>query len=487
MKYIQNLILTFENQNLEQQYQLEKQNQIQLPIFIFIIVLSFISNLVVLGFHFLNHKIETWYLNIAFSIITIILFVFIVIMKKYQYLQDAITISNIILGFLEFNVDPATSNYIEFYSYGNTFMQLQAVLYIVSNFGHAFLQVFFHFILRIAITIVLSKRTDYLLIFIGLTSGFIILVTIYYKERNSRKLFIQNLKENYWENNTSFIIQKPYFRINYQKEQLLFNLIKDNKIEQFPGYDNFYCEGCNVRKLLRYYCIDKNVTLEDYLLKQKHHHLSQKLIITFKKRKFLLKLCSLDIQQVQYLFILDEINIISKKEEDRKMKQNDFIQFLRSNKTYSYQHFFNWGAQSLLFLNTKIIKKINVQELMIQILQIFRQHIFHQISFQIIAQDENTSIFTFYYQIKIFMMQLFEILSIIQRNNILQSQIIIKRKGCDILIKITNIDLETFEQMFKSNFFLKNLQSLLLHEIEKQQGIQLHLKNYPIKSFVFDI
>ncbi|CAD8151041.1 unnamed protein product [Paramecium pentaurelia] len=487
MKYIQNLILTFENQNLEQQYQLEKQNQIQLPIFIFIIVLSFISNLVVLGFHFFNHKIETWYLNIAFSILTIILFIFIVIMKKYQYLQDAITISNIILGFLEFNVDPATSNYIEFYSYGNTFMQLQAVLYIVSNFGHAFLQVLFHFILRIAITIVLSKRTDYLLIFIGLTSGIILLVTIYYKERNSRKLFIQNLKENYWENNTSFIIQKPYFRINYQKEQLLFNLIKDNKIEQFPGYDNFYCEGCNVRKLLRYYCIDKNVTLEDYLLKQKHHHLSQKLIITFKKRKFLLKLCSLDIQQVQYLFILDEINILSKKEEDRKMKQNDFIQFLRSNKTYSYQHFFNWGAQSLLFLNTMIIKKINVQELMIQILHIFRQHIFHQISFQIITQDQNTSIFTFYYQIKIFMMQLFEILSIIQRNNILQSQIIIKRKGCDILIKITNIDLESFEQMFESNFFLKNLQSLLLHDIEKQQGIQLHLKNYPIKSFVFDI
>ncbi|CAK62345.1 unnamed protein product (macronuclear) [Paramecium tetraurelia] len=486
MKYIKKLILTFESKSLEQQYQLEKKNQIQLPIFIFTITLSFISNFVVLGFHFFNSKIETWYLNIAFSITTLLLFIFIVIMKKHQYLQDAITLSNLILGFLEFNVDPATSNYIEFYSYGNTFMQLQAVLYIVSNFNHATLQVIFHFVLRIAITILLSKRTDYLLIFIGLTSSVIILVTIFYKEKSSRKLFIQNLKENNWENNISFIIQKPYFRINYQQEQLLFNLIKDNKIEQFPGYDNFYCDGCNVRKLLRCYFIDKNLTLEEYLRNQKNH-ISQKLILTFKKRKFILKLCTLDIQQIQYLFILDEISIQFKKEEDKKVKQNDLIEFLRSNKAFSYQHFFNWGAQSLLFLNSKIIKKINLQELMIQLLHIFKQHVFHQIQVKIITYDQNTSIYTFYYQIKIFMMQLFEVLSMIQRNNNLQNQIILKRKGCDILIKITNLDLETFEQMFEKNFFLKNLQTLLLHEIEIYEGIQLHFRNYPIKSFAFDI
>ncbi|CAD8045272.1 unnamed protein product [Paramecium primaurelia] len=486
MKYIKNLILTFENKILEQQYQIEKKGSIQQPIFVFIIVTSFISNLVVLGFHFFDHQIETWYLNIAFSILSILLFVLVVIMKQIQYLQDALTIVNITLGFLELNVDPATTEKLEFYSYGNTFMQLQAVVYIVSNFGHAFIQVFCHLICRFVLTILLSKRTDYLLIFIGIISSFVILVAIYYNEKNSRKYFIQNLKENYWENNTSFIIEQPYIRFNFRKEQLLFNLIKCHKIECFPGYDNFYCEGCNIRKLLRTYFIEKNISVEDLLLQYKTE-LPQKFFISYKKRKYLLKICNVDIQQVQYLIILDKINITTSQQEEKKeIQQANFIKFLRSNKKHIYQHFFNWGAQSLLFLNKKIIKKINLQELMIKLLKVFRIYIFQKISIKIITQDQNTSIFSFYYQTKIFMMQLFEILSTMQRTNQLQSQIILKRKGCDILIQITNIDQQSFMKQFESNFFLQNLSSLLLHNVEMQQSIQLHFRNYPIKSFAFN-
>ncbi|CAD8071767.1 unnamed protein product [Paramecium sonneborni] len=484
MKYIKKLILTFENEILEQQYQLEKTSQIQQPVFIFIIVLSFISNLVVIGFHFFNHEIETWYLNVAFSILLISLFIFIVIMKKNQYLQEALTIANITLGFLEFNVDPASTSHLEFYSYGNTFMQLQAVLYIVSNFGHAFIQVLTHFILRITITTINTQRADYLLIFIGITSGFIILVTIYFKEKNSRKYFIQNLKENYWERNTSFIIQKPYIRINYQKEKLLFNLVKGNKIEQFPGYDNYYCEGCNIRKLLRIYQLDQNISVEDYLLKEEIH-LSEKLQITYKKRKYLLKLCNVDIQQIQYLLILDEVNTQSQQAEDREIQQSNFIKFLRSNKKYIHQNFFNWGALSLLFLNKRIIKKIELHKLINKINKVFKIHIFNKISIEIKSQDQNTSIFTFYYQANIFIMQLFEIVSTLQRINHSQVQMILLRKGCDIIIKITNIDLQKFEQQFDQNFFLKNLKSLLLHQVQIQEDIQLHFRNYPIKSYVF--
>ncbi|CAD8065350.1 unnamed protein product [Paramecium sonneborni] len=486
MKYIKKLKLTFENENLEQQYQLVRKNQIQQQVFIFIIVLLFISNLVVIGFHFLNHKNETWYLNIAFGCLSIFLFILIVIMKKNQYLQEAITIANITLGFLELNVDPATTNYLEFYSYGNTFMQLQAALYIVSNFLHASIQVCFHFVLRMAITVIISQRTDYLLIFIGITSSFIILVTIYFKEKNSRKYFIQNLKENYWEKNTSFIIQKPYITINYHKEKLMFNLVKGNKIEQFPGYDNFYCEGCNVRKLLRFYQIDKNLTIEDYLLK-KEVNISQKLLITYKKRKYLLKLCNVDIQQIQYLLILDNSNILSKQDENREIQYSNFIGFLKNNKNYNHQYFFNWGAQSLLFLNKKIIKKIELQDLMNKILKVFRIYIYKQISVKIITQNQNTSIFSFYYQTKIFMMQLFEIVSSIQRKDHSQIQMILKRKGCDIIIKIMNIDLQKFKQQFDQNFFLKSLKSLLLHKVEIQEDIYLHFRNYPIKSFAFNL
>ncbi|CAK91531.1 unnamed protein product (macronuclear) [Paramecium tetraurelia] len=484
MKNIKKLILTFQNQKLEQQYQMEKTGSIQKPIFIFIIGIFFISNLVVLGFHFLDHSIETWYLNVAFSILSVLLFIIVIMLKKIHYLQDALTIANIILGFLELNVDPASTNKLEFYTYGNTFMQLQAVLYIVSNFSHAVIQAFSHLILRLALTSILSKRIDFLLVFISIISTFVILASIYYNEKNSRQCFVQNLKENYWLKNTSFIIDQPFIRLNYIKEYLLFNLIGSHKIECFPGYDNYYCEGCNIRKLLRIYMTDKIISVEDQLLKPKIH-LPQKFLISYKKRKFLLKICCVDIQTVEYLLILEKINAGNQKGEEIQIQQKNCIQFLSSNNKHIHQIFFNWGAQSLLLLNRRIIKKINLQEMILKLFKIYKIYIFHKISIEFVTQNQNTQIFTFYYQMKIFMMQIFEILSTIQRRNQFQSQIILKRKGCDILIQIINIDLCSFKQQFESNFFLQNLSSLLLNHLEIQDSIQLHFRNYPLKSFAF--
>ncbi|CAD8153701.1 unnamed protein product [Paramecium octaurelia] len=485
MKNIKKLILTFQNQKLEQQYQMERTGSIQKPIFIFIIGIFFISNLVVLGFHFLNHSIETWYLNVTFSILSVLLFIIVIILKKIHYLQDALTIANIIVGFLELNVDPATTNKLEYYTYGNTFMQLQAVLYIVSNFSHAVIQAFCHLIIRLALTSILSKRIDYLLVFISIISTFVILVSIYFNEKNSRKCFLLSLKENYWLKNTSFIIDQPFIRLNYIKEQLLFNLIGSHKLEYFPGFDNYYCEGCNVRKLLRIYITDKAITVESQLLQPKLR-LPQKFLISYKKQKFLLKICCVDIQTVEYLVILEKINAGIQKEEEIQLQQANCIQFLSSNNKHVHQIFFNWGAQSLLFLNKRIIKKINLQDMMVKLFKVFRMYIFHKISIEFVSQNQNTQIFTFYYQMKIFMMQIFEILSTIQRRNSFQSQIILKRRGCDILIQIINIDLYSFKQQFESNFFLQNLSSLLLNHLDIQDSIQLLFRNYPVKSFAIN-
>ncbi|CAD8157309.1 unnamed protein product [Paramecium pentaurelia] len=482
MKIIQKCFMVFENSELERQYQLERSLSIKKPVFICLLFLSFISNLFAIIVESTYLPVQSLSIYLILILFTIIEFITIVVMKKIQFLQYGITFSNIMLGFLQFNVDTSSETKSEFYAYGNAIMQLQAVLYIISSFNHAIIQVTIHLILRILITIYQSKKVDSLLIGIGFFGGLIILITVHYYESRSRVNFIQNLKENQLQDTYSFIIQRPFFKISFSEGTLMFNLNTKYQIDQFPGFDEYYCDGCNARNLMRSYTNEQKQTIESLLLSQKLENNGQ-LMITFKKQTFQIKYCKVDLQQQNYLIILQDIDIQDKKQINIEKEQLKLQLFLKFNQDFKHKKLFNWGVLSILQLNNKIIQKIDLKQIIAKLMHIYKKYLFPNLNIEIQYDEQNLQIYTFKNQLKIFLIQIFEIISKIQHYERRKVLIILKRKGCDALIKVQNINQTQFNFNYCQNFFIQHVQSLVINNIQISDCIGLQIRNHPIGSF----
>ncbi|CAD8062412.1 unnamed protein product [Paramecium sonneborni] len=483
MKNIKKCFMSFENLELEKRYQLERSQSIKKPVYTCMLCLSFICNIVAIIIRSTQRPVLSLYLNWILTLSTILQFIFVIVMRKVQFLQFGITFSSIMIGFLQLNVDQQTETKSEFYAYGNAFMQYQAVLYLISSFNHAIIQVTIHLILRILITIFQSNKIDWLLVGLGIIGGLLILIAVHQNEYRSRQNFIQNLKENQLQDVYSFIIQKPFFKISFSEGQLMFNLNTKYQIDQFPGFDQYYCDGCNIRNLMRSYIIDKKQNVESFLLSQKLQTFGQ-LLITFKKQTFQIKYCRVDLQQQNYLIILQEMDIQDKYKINIEKEQQKLQSFLRVNSNFRYKKLFNWGVLSIVLLNNKTIQKIDLKQVIARLINIYKKHLFPNLTIEIDCDEKNLYIYSFKNQLQIFLMQTFEIISKIQyferKKDVF---LILKRKGCDVLIKIFNINQTQFNLNFCQNFFIQRVQSLIINNIQNLDCICLEIRNHPIGSF----
>ncbi|CAK71628.1 unnamed protein product (macronuclear) [Paramecium tetraurelia] len=482
MQIMQKCFMIFENSELEKQYQLERSLSIKKPVFICTLILTFVCNVITIIIQSTSRTIESQYIYIVLTLITILEYVTIITMKKIQFLQLGITFTNIMLGFIQLDVDSSTATTSEFYAYGNVIMQLQAALYIISSFSHAIIQVTSHLILRILVTIYQSNQVDSLLIGMAFFGALMTLVTAHYYESRSRLSFIQNLQENKLEDAYSFIIQRPYFKISLSEDTMLFNLNTRHQIEQFPGFDEYYCDGCNARSLMRSYTTEKKQSFESLLLSQKLEN-NGYLIITFKKQTFQIKYCKVDLQQQNYLIILQDIDIQDKKQIDIEKEQLKLEYFLKSNQDFKHKKLFNWGVLSILMLNNKVIKRIDLKTIISKLIHIYKKYLFPELNIEIVCCEQNFNIYSFKSQLKIFLIQIFEIISKIQYFEKEKIEIVLQRKGCDALIKIQNVNQMQFNFSYAQNFFIQHVQSLLINYIDFSDCIGLLIRNHPIGTF----
>ncbi|CAD8159646.1 unnamed protein product [Paramecium octaurelia] len=483
MKIMQKCFMIFENSELENQYQLGRSLSIKKPVFICSIFLTFVCNLATIIIQSTFRAIESQYIYIIFTFITILEYITIVLMNKIQFLQLGITFTNIMIGFAQLDGDSSSTTKGEYYAYGNVIMQLQAVLYFISSFNHAIFQVIVHLILRLIITTYQSKQeVDFLLVGMGISGGLMILITVHYYESRSRINFIQNLQENKLEDAYSFIIQRPYFKISLSESRMLFNLNTKHQIEEFPGFDEYYCDGCNARNLMRSYTNENKQSIESLLLSQKLEN-NGYWIITFKKQTFQIKYCKVDLQQQNYLIILQDIDIQDKKQIDIEKEQSKLEYFLKSNQDFQHKKFFNWGALSILMINNKIIQKIDLRLAISKLIHIYKKYLFTNLNIDIVCFDQNLHIYSFKNQLKIFLIQIFEIISKIQYYDRTEIKIILQRKGCDALIKFENVNKIQFNFSYSQNFFIQHVQSLVIDYIDLSDCIGILIRNHPIGTF----
>jgi hypothetical protein len=59
---------------------------------------------------------------------------------------------------------------------------------------------------------------------VGIISLILILISIYVNDRNKRRLFLQTLKDHYFDEITSFLIKEPFLKISLNNERMIFNL-----------------------------------------------------------------------------------------------------------------------------------------------------------------------------------------------------------------------------------------------------------------------
>ncbi|CAD8072011.1 unnamed protein product [Paramecium sonneborni] len=486
MKFFNDIKLKFREEELEQKYQIEKANQIKKPVFLFILFLSFCSNTTVLALHFFDKPLETWYINMIFTVLAVIQVIFILILKQHQYIQIALTFSSISIGILQLNVDPLNTTQNEFYAYGSLFMLFQAVLFMISNFNHAFIQVICSLAIRTSITTVYSNRPDYLSIFVGLFGCILILITIYVNDKNARRYYIQNLKENNLQKLEKFLFSKPYLKIQFYEDQQIFQLLIQNQIRKFPGYNQQQCHGCNTRNMLRNY-VSENGILEQILLNQPDQlKFGCILMVKCEKIKFLIKLCLIDPQYRQYLIIFQEyqhkiVRVLQQEQEQRQLSE-----FLKQNQLYYHQKIFNLGAFSVLLLNKQVIKRFEFKSLLQKIVRIYQSRFFPNIEIEIQAKDIQLYICQYLNQLRIFLIQIFEIISEISLQDKEKINITVNQNLNNIELKIEGLNQKLFQQKFIENFFVNKIKCLLLDDCQfcETQSIFLFI-NYPLGTYYY--
>ncbi|CAD8065100.1 unnamed protein product [Paramecium sonneborni] len=486
MKFFNDFQLKFQEKELEEKYQIEKANEIKKPVFQFILFLSFCSNIIVLALHFFDKPSETWYINLILTILAVIQIIFILILKQLQYIQIALTFSSIAIGILQLNVDPLNTTQTEFYTYGCLFMQFQAVLFMISSFNHAFIQLICSLAIRTSITTVYSNRPDYLSIFVGLFGCILILITIYVRDKNERRYFIQNLKENNLKKLGKFLINKPYLKIQFFEDEQIFKLLSQSQINNFPGYNQQICNGCNARNMLRNYLLE-NGMLEQILLNQPDFiKFGCTLMVKCEKIKFLIKLCLIDPQHRQYLIIFQEYHQKIVKVLQQEKEQNKLKDFLKQNQVYYHQKVFNLGAFSVLLLNNQVIKRFEFKQLLFKIVRIYQSRFFPNIEIEIQAKDTQIYICQYLHQLRIFFIQVFEIISEITLQDKEKVQVIINQSLNNIEFNIEGLNQKLFEQKFCENYFVNRIKSLLLDDCQfSETKTTFVFINYPLGTYYY--
>ncbi|CAD8147485.1 unnamed protein product [Paramecium octaurelia] len=484
MKFFNDLKWKFEEKDLEEKYQIDKAKGIKKPVFQCILLLSFCSNVTVLALHFFVQPTETWYINAILTGLTIIQLIFILVLKQLQYIQIGLTFSSITIGILQLNVDPLNTTSSEYYVYGCIFTQFQAVLFMISNLNHAFFQVICSLAIRTSITTFYSKRPDYLSIIVGIFGCFLIVITIFVNDKNSRRYFIQNLKENNLKKLGNFLINKPYLKIQFNEDQQIFQLLSQSRINKFPGYNSELCDGCNSRQILRNYKSDIG-WLEQILLSQPQ--LTKQgctLIVKCEKIRFIIKVCVIDPQQHQYLILFQEylqtvVKVLEQEKEQIKLKD-----FLNQNQIFYHQKVFNLGAFSVLFLNKQVLKKIEFKKLLQKIIRIYQSKFFPNIQIEIQAKEAQIYICSYLHQLRIFLIQIFEIISEITLKDSEKVVVHINQHLNNIEVKLEGLNQQLFKQQYIQNYFIRKIQSLLLESSQFNGNDSTFLLiNYPLGTF----
>ncbi|CAD8043675.1 unnamed protein product [Paramecium primaurelia] len=468
--------LKFNDSKIETQYQEFRRKEILRKVFYTMTPVSLILNVLKIAVDLSKNKYDQLYVNSA-NIAVVFIGVLLVKFNE-KYLRLFITSCSIMTALLQLNLDPNDAKQQDYYNFGCLVTSLQSVLYFLSDFPDACIQVISHCSIRLTITSITTNYVDfqdYLLTIFAITFQFVVL---YKCDQNSRKHFLLRVKEDQWDNQLINLINSPFCQFKFINEELKFDLIQSNKMNIFPNYNPNYCEGCNFRQFLRSTLVQENQNLESYLFKCDMKNFENTFEINlFKNYQQKLKFINLGVETQKYLIILVNLNNYTKdsklKKYIKQAKEEMFKTVKIFQKTDSeFQNSFRLGVLSLILLNSQQIKRINLTKRFQQCINLFKQYGW---KFKLKSNYE-VYINSYYCQINIFLIQLF-ILFLNQKKQFEIQYFDLIESENEVIICIEPYDFQEFEVEFNTNFFINQIKNKIL--------IQNNLKNQQIQLIKF--
>ncbi|CAD8048619.1 unnamed protein product [Paramecium sonneborni] len=466
--------LKFMDSKIEAQYQEFRRKEILRKVFYTMTPISLIFNILKISVDIAKHKYDQLLIN--FANMAVILIGVLLYKVNEKYLRLVITVYSIISGLLQLNIDPEDAKQQDYYNFGSIVTSIQSVLYFLSDFPDACIQVICHCTIRLLITSITTKYVDfqdYLLSFFVIAFQFLVL---YKCDQNSRKHFLLRAKEDQWDIQLINLINSPFYQFKFINEELKFDLIQSNQLEMFPNYNPNFCEGCNFRRFLRSTQVQENSNLETYLFQFNMKNLENTFEINLLNNyRYKLKFINLGVETKKYLIILINLNINIKDQ-----KQNIYIKQAKEDlyntvkilqKTNSeFINSFRMGVLSLILLNSQQIKRINLTRRFQQCIKLFKQFGW---KFKLKSKHD-IYINSYYCLINIFLIQLF----LLFQNQKKQIQLIdLIELENEVMICIQPYDFQQFRVEFNENFFINQIKNKIL--------IQNNLNNQQIQLIKF--
>ncbi|XP_001347098.1 hypothetical protein (macronuclear) [Paramecium tetraurelia strain d4-2] len=468
--------LKFKDKKIETQYQEFRRKEILRKVFYTMTPSSLILNVIKVAVDLSKSKYDQLYVNCA-NIAVIIIGVLLVKINE-KYLRFFITLCSVMTALLQLNLDPNDAQKQDYYNFGCVVTSLQSVLYFLSDFPDACIQVISHCSIRLSITSVTTNYVDfqdYLLTIFAMTFQFVVL---YKCDYNSRKHFLLRVKENQWDNQLINLINSPFCQFKFINEELKFDLIQSNQLNVFPNYNSNFCEGCNFRQYLRLTQVYENQNLESYLFKCDMRNFENTFEINlFKNYQQKLKFINLGVETQKHLIILVNLNQEKNDHKFKKYLKQAKEEMYKTVKIFQkndseFQHSFRLGVYSMISLNSKQIKKINLTKRFQQCIKLFKLYGW---KFKLKSNCQ-VYIYSYYCQINIFLIQLFLLFQNQKKQFQIQYFDLIESEN-EVNICIEPYDFQEFKAEFNTNFFINQIKNKIL--------IQNNLKNQQIQLIKF--
>ncbi|KAM3131351.1 hypothetical protein pb186bvf_016533 [Paramecium bursaria] len=272
--------LTFQNEQLEQQFIKFRLQTIQKPMFI-------IAALMATSYHITKIIQDASYKRVENSYLSVALLIYLIIAsgivhRNEKYIKYFYFLTNLLCCLIQIDKISFTEQQ-QMFMYGTNVMSFHIVLALISDFKSGSIQMMLTMFIRVSFTAYYCETQD----FIGLigNAGIVMLLSssFYFIEQSQRKQFLLTLKDRLWIEFLPTLLQKSYIRFSYEDDQLRFNQISSNGI----NFQENYCQGCNLRYFLREARINKQ-NLENFLfnkkLRKQYHlevlFLGQRLIVS---------------------------------------------------------------------------------------------------------------------------------------------------------------------------------------------------------------
>ncbi|CAD8132850.1 unnamed protein product [Paramecium pentaurelia] len=454
MDLMNKLTLQFKAADIELKYQKQSIQKSLKPLHFGLLLMSLLLNTIQIIKVTTRESFEIPFINITFVALTIISFY--IVYKKDFLTQKIMTIENAYILLLQLNFTASNIDGQEYYLYGSSFSLIQAVTYFATDFYLSCPSVIFHLIFRLVATTLYAGRFDLVGLGLTITTAVFLISVLYICNRAQRQQFLMNYKEDTINYQLQTLINKPFTKIIYNEKKLQIDVHQVNQEQQFLGYNQNLCYGCNIRNFVRN-CKVGDRALEKWIIHD-YTNLSGNCLAIAKRTKIKIRLCQFNTDN-SLILILENPKLDNKKKQVPQIVTNQLVEQFSNSKKNFFNLQFKFGVMSILMLGQYKIKTINIVKLLNKLLNTY---IFSGKVNLNLNGNKIVKLKTYAQFFKIFLIQVFNIIQDMEYSLNTFNEISVNNFDNYLTFQIRLSNKYQFLQLYQKNFFIKYTEQHLL-------------------------